>query len=632
MNLIRKTLTRLKRADWNFTKSRTCAAKQGTNSEELHVYNAMFKIPLEFGGMVNSMLRRINGFVQYGSHPSMTILTFDGNSNPEATRERLVQQGRLEESVTIRNTWTDLRTMSDDDLHQFISYCQENTKVITAIDKLKQYESPMTFFEGDQDGDKHSYERYCRQDGTLIGLQLFNETASTRTVLYSSAEMPIAEFRTIESLYNEWVRSLTRNKRSLLIVDDKAVSEFICEIGDRDFNMILFMHGSHLRRPYDGPYGESLANRTNTMRNIERFDFVATQTRQQAVAIAAKGIAPSKLKHLPSELSFSPDPAASYSPRDDLSGAIVARLSKLKRVDHAISAIAQSNELGTKAHLTAFGKGPEMENLRNYSRELEIDDRIEFAGHVADLPAQLESRSFSLLTSTSEGLGLAIIESMAVGCVPITYDINYGPRDVIDSGVDGYVVPFGDTSALAAAITEFLGLDTGAKLQMRIAAIEKSMSYLPSASYARWAAAISGLSTANDSLSPPGAPPTVVDDIFVSPQADSVDLAISFVGSEKSSARSLQLLFASRSKNTFFQMTSSITPSLGGFGFSIPYDCFSQSKGQKFDIFVRFVGDTWESKRRLKLPDGFEVVDSGRLRWFRTKYGNASVKVMSLDY
>jgi len=68
---------------------------------------------------------------------------------------------------------------------------------------------------------------------------------------------------------------------------------------------------------------------------------------------------------------------------------------------------------------------------------------------------QLESASFVLLTSKAEGLPLVILEALSVGCLPIAYDMPYGPGDTIIDGVNGYLVAAGD---IAAATDRILSL------------------------------------------------------------------------------------------------------------------------------------------------------------------------------
>ncbi|PHU46294.1 hypothetical protein CSW77_26295, partial [Shigella flexneri] len=96
--------------------------------------------------------------------------------------------------------------------------------------------------------------------------------------------------------------SVVSDPPAAVIVDDKKVSEFIHEISDRDFALILFLHGSHLRRPWNGDHGQPLRARTDTMRNFDRFDIVGVQTQQQAEAIRAMGFSGDNIGLLTGEL------------------------------------------------------------------------------------------------------------------------------------------------------------------------------------------------------------------------------------------------------------------------------------------------------------------------------------------
>src|SRR5699024_6935423 len=86
----------------------------------------------------------------------------------------------------------------------------------------------------------------------------------------------------------------------------------------------------------------------------------------------------------------------------------------------------------------------------------------------------------------SEGLPLSLMESMGAGCVPIVYDITYGPRDLIEQGGNGFITPRGDIDALADQIEAFLCLQPETVDAMLRSAMRTSERDRAEASDERW--------------------------------------------------------------------------------------------------------------------------------------------------
>ena len=92
------------------------------------------------------------------------------------------------------------------------------------------------------------------------------------------------------------------------------------------------------------------------------------------------------------------------------------------------------------------------------------------------------------MTSRSEGFGLALLEAMSAGCIPIAYDIRYGPRDLIDHGRNGFLIRSGHVMGLARAILRLQRLPRERIADMRTAARRTAERYTDDSVLEQWAA------------------------------------------------------------------------------------------------------------------------------------------------
>ena len=115
--------------------------------------------------------------------------------------------------------------------------------------------------------------------------------------------------------------------------------------------------------------------------------------------------------------------------------------------------------------------------LTDLITDLDLADRARLHGHVTGAKTAFHSSSFSLLTSRYEGQGLVILESMSAGCIPISYAVDYGPADIIDHGVNGFIVPVGDVDALARSIRQLLDMPEEEVQAMRRNAIDRAADF-----------------------------------------------------------------------------------------------------------------------------------------------------------
>jgi glycosyltransferase involved in cell wall biosynthesis len=143
------------------------------------------------------------------------------------------------------------------------------------------------------------------------------------------------------------------------------------------------------------------------------------------------------------------------------------------------------------ARLFVLGEGPERPALEQRARELGLAEQVCFHGFDKN-PFKYMSRARLLMhASRAEGLPGSLIQTMACGAPVVSTDCDFGPREVIADGVDGYLVPVGDAAALADRALRLLA-DDGLRARMAQVARASAQRFTTAASMARYEAAIEG--------------------------------------------------------------------------------------------------------------------------------------------
>ncbi len=609
--------------------SRSCEPPLGT--DEVHVYNVLWGIPESMGGMTTAALRRIRSFQKYGRPLSQTVLTFSPRMDPDETRARLVSQGKMQDDVELVNIWQDLRGRTETELNALAGeplrapVPEEDGEVENITAFYDTFRSPRT--------GKVIRRNYHRADGSLLLTDVRDPKLGTRFILHSPSGAPMTEWNRPRDFYNAWISAFVTKEPAVVIVDDKKVSEFIHEIADRSFALVLFLHGTHLRHPWNGNHGQVLPYRADTMRNFDRFDIVGVQTKQQADAIRAMGFAGDNIRLLTGELPAGSVLSDAQVQRPLNQAVMIANLVALKRVDHPIRAVSKLRDRGIDVSLTVLGEGPERRKLEKLIAALDVGDRVELSGYVNDVPNKLKSASFCMLTSASEGLPLSLMESMGAGCIPIVYDITYGPRDLIEPGENGFITPRGDIDALADKIEYFLSLKPETVETMRKSARNTVERYLPEVGYERWKTVLEELrpsSRHNDPIREPVSP-IAAKKLKCEQTARGSRIEVQLDQVDPSIAETLEMVVAARHLNTFFICRNPMVSSRRRgrrlvLSFDVDDEKFSESAGETFDVYLRRPQDLWLSKRRIRTPRRYGSDRTGAWEWYTTKRGNLSVR------
>ena len=162
------------------------------------------------------------------------------------------------------------------------------------------------------------------------------------------------------------------------------------------------------------------------------------------------------------------------------------RLEKQKRFDLLIDAFHHVCDAFPEYTLEIYGEGSMEETLQTQIDSLGMQDRIFLMGRSQDIPNAIKDASMFVLSSDFEGMPNALMEAMALGLPVISTDCGGGgARALIENGVDGLIVPCGDSETLAKAMHDLLA-DVQRMKVMGEQAKEKGMKFSADNVVSQW--------------------------------------------------------------------------------------------------------------------------------------------------
>ncbi len=108
------------------------------------------------------------------------------------------------------------------------------------------------------------------------------------------------------------------------------------------------------------------------------------------------------------------------------------------------------------ARLIILGDGYLRPTLMDLAQELGVENDVDMPGRVDNPLKYFSKADVFVLSSYAEGLPNVLVEAMMCGCTPVATDCPTGPREVLQDGTYGYLVPMHDPAAMAVAIEQAL--------------------------------------------------------------------------------------------------------------------------------------------------------------------------------
>jgi glycosyltransferase involved in cell wall biosynthesis len=205
---------------------------------------------------------------------------------------------------------------------------------------------------------------------------------------------------------------------------------------------------------------------------------------------------PNGLPALPAEVS------------DQTARVVIAagRLANQKGFELLISAFERIAPSHPEWELRIFGDGPHQDALERQIAGAGLTGRVKLMGRTSRMASELAKASIFALSSRFEGLPMVLIEAMSAALPVVSFDCPRGPRDVIEDGHNGFLVPAEDVTAMAAGLSRLME-DEQLRRKMAFAARETATHYSMDRIGEKWRALFTdlGLTQPPEVLPPPGA-------------------------------------------------------------------------------------------------------------------------------
>jgi glycosyltransferase involved in cell wall biosynthesis len=248
------------------------------------------------------------------------------------------------------------------------------------------------------------------------------------------------------------------------------------------FGRVPVVIGSLRSLQFGGPHRDLLLRITDRLVSVN-----VANSRSVADALCARGVVrPHRVTVIPNGLStaafttFAQCGAAARRalpvPPEAFCWVAVGRLDTPKDYPNLLQAFALVRGNGIDPHLCIAGIGSSG-SLSSLASELGVAHRVHFLGLRRDVPELLHASDAFVMSSAWEGLPNAVMEAMACSLPVVATQVG-GVRELVQEGINGYVVPPRSPRPLADAMERVMSLLPHERRQMGAAGLEYILTHL----------------------------------------------------------------------------------------------------------------------------------------------------------
>ena len=304
-------------------------------------------------------------------------------------------------------------------------------------------------------------------DGRPV-VETFNRVDGTGKLVKSGWRLTekdgaVYEFSNIEELTLHFYNCLNADywnddTLNVFIMDRTHLADWHLQNLDRPAYTVLHLHNSHAGDAQNPMHSVMNNFYEYGLTNANKYDAIISATKKQTSDVRRRFKPKARLFTIP--VGVVPDehfkqPQVPMSERVAGKVLVTARVAPEKRIDHIIEAVGIAKAQIPNISIDIYGyvdhrdNDKAMTDINRVIKKYHLEDSVsikDYANNVAELQQQAQVYG---LASVMEGFNLSLMEAISNGMVGVTYDVNYGPNEIIVDGENGYVVPYEDIQAMA---------------------------------------------------------------------------------------------------------------------------------------------------------------------------------------
>lgn len=134
----------------------------------------------------------------------------------------------------------------------------------------------------------------------------------------------------------------------------------------------------------------------------------------------------------------------------------IGRIDPQKNLKDLIDAFKMLQEKMPDCVLELYGEGSLCDYYKEYVKKQNLTDKIHFNGISHHMEQVYAKADVVALSSDYEGMPNCLIEAIACGIPVVSYDCPLGPAEIIEDGVNGYLVEFHNREKLSESLFDAL--------------------------------------------------------------------------------------------------------------------------------------------------------------------------------